>query len=220
MRKMRKILFIVLIFCSFCSLSFSRYSLAFDLFSEIFDFEALKFNRVRNEISRGIIIVRDLNKERIEIVKRSFAPWQRLILRNSLNEIIEVEVLFQTRNDFFSPPVKRNFRLKRIVLRPKEEIILLFPINRWGIEERYGIKGHFLLTARSYQKTASGMFCSGEITKRVDLSYRHYKRAKIKINENEIEIKGNKIRFTKWNLRRPRWRKVRYFPLKIELRRW
>jgi len=220
MRKMRKILFIVLIFCSFCSLSFSRYSLAFDLFSEIFDFQAMKFTSIKKEISENILVMRNLNEKKIDYIKRSFAPWQRVILKNKLNEIVEVEIFFETRNDFFRPPVKKNFLLKRIILKPYETIILLFPINRWGIEERYGVKGRFFISARSYQKTASGVFCSGEMKKKINLSYRHYRKVVLEIEDKKISLKVNEIRFTKWNMRPKRYRR-NFSPIKIKFeRRW
>ncbi|MCD6412322.1 hypothetical protein J7K91_01395, partial [bacterium] len=184
---MKKLAF-VFVFLIFCSLLCS-YSHAYNPFIELFDFSAMKFSQVKNEISRGIIIVRNLNEEKINYIKRSFAPWQRLLLRNELNEVVEVEIFFQTRNDFYSPPVKRQFLLKKIVLQPKEEIILLFPINRWGIEEKYGVKGRFFIYSRSFQRTASGMFVSGEMKKKINLSYRHYRKIVFKIENKKISLK-------------------------------
>ena len=216
---MRKILFIVLIFCS---LNFCSDSHAF--LSEIFDIQAMKFARVKDKISENILIVRNLNEEKMKEIKRSFAPWQRIVVKNQLNEVVEVEILFQTKNDFFRPPVKKTFLLKKIALRPHENIILLFPINRWGIKDRYGIDGRYWLYARSYQKTASGMWCSGEMKKRLDLSYRHYRKISLKISLNEnkrILLHGNLIKFTKWNMK-PRKTRRKNIPIKIkfERRRW
>jgi len=216
---MKKMLFILI----FWSLSFCSYSLAFDLFSEIFDFQAMKFTRIKKEISKNTLVIRNLNEEKLNYIKRSFAPWQRLFMRNQLNEFVEVKIFFQTRNDFYSPPVKKNFLLKRIILQPKENVILLFPINRWGIEERYGIKGYFFLTARSFQKTASGIWCSGEMKKRLNLSYRHYRSIKFKLEDKKIKLKGNGVYFNKWNMKR-RYRNRRNFspfPFLIKFeRRW
>ena len=162
-----------------------------------------------------------LNEEKIETIKRNFAPWQRLVLKNCLNEFIEVRIFFETRNDFFSPPVKRNFRLKRIVLQPKEEIILLFPINRWGIEEKYGVKGRFFIYSRSFQRTASGIFCSGEIRKKLDLSYRHYRKMSVKVKDKDIKFKGNKIEFKKYNMYPRRKYRRNFSPFLIKFgRRW
>ena len=84
---------------------------------EIFDFQAIKFMRIKKEISENIAVIRNLNEEKLNYIKRSFAPWQRLFMRNQLNEFVEVKIFFQTRNDFYSPPVKKNFLLKRIILK-------------------------------------------------------------------------------------------------------
>jgi len=220
---MRKVkILLLLILPIFCSLSFYTDSHAF--LSEIFDFQAMKFARVKDKISENILIVRNLNEEKMKEIKRSFAPWQRIVVKNQLNEVVEVEILFQTKNDFFRPPVKREFLLKKIILRPKESILLLFPINRWGIEEKFGVKGRFFIRACSHQKTASGVWCSGEMKKRLDLSYRHYRKISLKISLNEnkrILLHGNLIEFTKWNMK-PRKTRRKNIPIKIkfERRRW
>ena len=218
MRKVKMVFIVILI----SLISFHSHSHAF--LSEIFDIQAMKFARVKDKISENILIVRNLNEEKMKEIKRSFAPWQRLILRNSLNEIIEVEIFFQSKNDFYSPPVKKNFLLKKVILQPKENVILLFPINRWGIEEKYGVHGRFFIFARSYQKTASGVSCSGEMKKKINLSYRHYRKVVLEIEDKKISLKGNEIRFTKWNMYpRKRYRR-NYLPfhlIKIKFeRRW
>ena len=219
---MRKVkILLLLILPIFCSLSFYTDSHAF--LSEIFDFQAMKFTSIKKEISENILVMRNLNEEKIKEIKKNFAPWQRLILRNSLNEIIEVEIFFQSKNDFYSPPVKKNFLLKKVILQPKENVILLFPINRWGIEEKYGVKGRFFISARSYQKTASGVSCSGEMKKKINLSYRHYRKVVLEIEDKKISLKGNEIRFTKWNMYpRKRYRRnFSPFPFLIKFeRRW
>ena len=218
---MRKNLFLwFLIFSiSFC-LNFLSYSYGF--LSEILDFQAMKFTSIKKEISENILVMRNLNlnEEKIKLVKKKFAPWQRLVVKNCLNEFIEVRIFFQTKNDFFRPPVKREFLLKKIILRPKENVLLLFPINRWGIEERYGVKGRFFISARSYQKTASGVFCSGEMRRKLDLSYRHYRSIKFKLEDKKIKLKGNEVCFNKWNMKRSR-RNFSPFPFLIKFeRRW
>ncbi len=219
---MRKNLFLwFLIFSisfSFC-LNFWSYSYGF--LSEILDFQAIKFSQIKKKIN--ILEVRNINKEKLEYVKRNFAPWQRLILINELNEVVEVEIFFETRNDFFTPPVRKSFLLKKITLKPYEILILLFPINRWGIEERYGVHGRFFIFARSYQRTASGVFWSGEMKKKLDLSYRHYRSIKFKLEDKKIKLKGNEISFTKWNMRpmRPKRYRRNFSPIKIKFeRRW
>ncbi len=210
---MRKNLFLwFLIFSiSFC-LNFLSYSYGF--LSEILDFQAMKFTSIKKEISENILVMRNLNEKKIDYIKKSFAPWQRVILKNKLNEIVEVEIFFETRNDFFRPPVKKNFLLKRIILKPYETIILLFPINRWGIEEKYGVHGKYWIHARSFQRTASGMFVSGEMERKLNLSYRHYRKVFL---DKKIFLKGNVVKFTKWNMRkrlRKRYRK-NYLPFHL-----
>ncbi|HDJ30562.1 MAG TPA: hypothetical protein ENF31_01225 [bacterium] len=108
--------------------------------------------------------------------------------------------------------------MKKIILRPKENVLLLFPINRWGIEERYGVHGKYWIHARSFQRTASGVFVSGEMKRKLNLSYRDYRKVFL---DKKIFLKGNVVKFTKWNLRpRKRYRKNFFDLIKIEERRW
>ena len=143
------------------------------------DSRSYKFRKeVRPEIQKRMVIVIG-NKEICLTMKRiehSIAPWQRVLVMNLLNEVVAVELGFQTQNDYWSPNLVRFNSIFVGVIPPKKAMLVIVPLNRYEIERRYGIRGRYLLVAEAHQKTATGEYVVGENVFYLDLGYRQVKK--------------------------------------------
>ena len=167
------------------------------------DSRSYKFRKeVRPEIQKKMVIVIG-NKEICLAMKRmesSIAPWQKILVMNLLNEIVVIELGFETRNDYWSPNLKKFNSIVTGVIPPKKAMLIVLSFNRYEIERRYGIRGRYLLVAEAHQKTATGEYLSGENVFYLDLGYRKIKEVdcgKFKCKVSQI------VKLTRYNLRRP-----------------
>ena len=167
------------------------------------DSRSYKFRKeVRPEIQKRMVIVIG-NKEICLTMKRiehSIAPWQRVLVMNLLNEVVAVELGFQTQNDYWSPNLVRFNSIFVGVIPPKKAMLVIVPLNRYEIERRYGIRGRYLLVAEAHQKTATGEYVSGENVFYLDLGYRKIKR----VDCGKFKCKvGQIVKLNRHNLRKP-----------------
>ena len=173
-----------------------------------------KFKKeVRPEIRKKMIITVG-NEEVCLAMKRmehSIAPWQKILVMNFLNEVVAVELGFQTRNDYWSPNLVRFNSIFVGVIPPKKAMLLVLPLNRYEIEHRYGIKGRYVLIAEAHQKTLTGEYVVGENVFYLDLGYRKMK----KVDCGKFECKvGQIVKLTRHNLQKP-FEKPRRSSIKI-----
>ena len=162
-----------------------------------------KFRKeVELEIQKKMAVV--VGNERVCLamkkMEHSIAPWQRVLVMNLLNEVVAVELGFQTQNDYWSPNLVRFNSIFVGVIPPKKAMLIVLPYNRFEIERRWGIKGRYLLVAEAHQRTATGEYISGENVFYLDLGYRKIKEVdcgKFKCKVSQI------VKLTRYNLRRP-----------------
>ena len=175
-----------------------------------------KFRKeVELEIQKKMAVV--VGNERVCLamkkMEHSIAPWQRILVMNLLNEVVAVELGFETRNDYWSPNLVRFNSIFVGVIPPKKAMLIVLPYNRFEIERRWGIKGRYLLVAEAHQKTATGEYVSGENIFYLNLEYRRIR----KINCGRFKCKvGQVVKLTRHNLRKPfsraRSRKLKIIP--------
>jgi len=174
-----------------------------------------KFRKeVRPEIQKKMAVV--VGNQRVCLamkqLENSVAPWQKILIINYLNEIVAVELGFQTRNDSWSPNLVRFNSIFVGVIPPKKAMLIVLPMNRYEIERRYRIKGRYLLIAEAHQRTATGKYVVGENVFYLNLGYRQIK----KVDCGKFTCKvGNIIKLTRHNLRKP-FEKSRSQRLRIE----
>ena len=154
------------------------------------------------EIQKKMAVV--IGNERVCLamkkMEHSIAPWQRVLVMNLLNEVVAVELGFQTQNDYWSPNLVRFNSIFVGVIPPKKAMLLVLPLNRYEIQRRWEIKGRYLLVAEAHQKTATGEYVVGENIFYLDLGYRKTKR----VNCGKFECKvGQVVKLTRHNLRKP-----------------
>ncbi len=162
-----------------------------------------KFKKeIRPKIQKKMLVIVG-NEEVCSAMKQienSIAPWQKVLILNHLNEIVAIELGFETRNDYWSPNLVRFNSIFVGVIPPKKAMLVIVPLNRYEIERRYGIRGRYLLVAEAHQKTATGEYISGENIFHLDLSYRNVK----KVDCGRFECKvGQVVNLTRHNLRKP-----------------
>ena len=165
-------------------------------------------NKVRPEIQKKMLVITGNQKVCLAMkeTENSIAPWQKILIINYLNEIVAVELGFQSRNDYWSPNLVRFNSIFVGVIPPKKAMLVVLPFNRYEIERRYGIKGRYVLVAEAHQRTATGEYISGENIFHLDLSYRNMRKVdcgKFKCKVAQI------IKLTRYNLRRPFVKKSR-----------
>jgi len=168
-----------------------------------------KFRKeVKPEIQKRMMVIVG-NKKVCLAMKRmenSIAPWQKILIMNYLNEIVAVELGFQTRNDYWSPNLVRFNSIFVGVIPPKKAMLVVLPLNRYEIERRYGIRGRYKLIAEAHQRTATGEYISGENVFHLDLSYRNVR----KVDCGKFKCKVAQIvKLTRYNLRKPLAKKSR-----------
>ncbi|MCD6085640.1 hypothetical protein J7J41_01430 [bacterium] len=159
-------------------------------------------SEVKSEIQKKIIVVVGNKKVCVEMkrMEYSIAPWQKVLILNHLNEIVIIELGFETRNDYWSPNLKKFNSIMTGVITPKKAMLIVLPYNRYEIERRWEIKGRYKLIAEAHQRTATGEYISGENIFYLDLGYRKMK----KVDCGKFKCKvGQVIKLTRHNLRKP-----------------
>ena len=168
-----------------------------------------KFRKeVRPEIQKKMAVV--VGNQRVCLAMKqlesSIAPWQKILVMNFLNEVVAIELGFETRNDYWSPNLVRLNSIMVGVIPPKKAMLIVLPMNRYEIEKQYGIRGKYLLIAEAHQRTATGEYVVGENVFYLDLGYRRIK--KVDCGKFKCAV-GNIIKLTRYNLRKPFVKKPR-----------
>ena len=139
-------------------------------------------------------------------MENSIAPWQRLLVMNLLNEVVAIELGFETRNDYWSPNLVRFNSIFVVLIPPRKAALIVLPYNRYEIERRWGIKGRYLLVAEAHQRTATGEYVVGENVFHLDLGYRKIK----KVDCGKFTCKvGQVVKLTRYDLQKPFTKKSR-----------
>jgi len=200
---MRKVVITVL----FTLFSLWIWSCAFNSMTPItpFDLESWRFKKeVLPEIKRKTIVaVAGEVEPTLKRIESSVAPWQKVLIWNYLNEVLLVEVGFETRNDFWSPNLKKINSLFVVQIPPKHTLLIVFPLNSSAIFRRCGIKGKFVVIVEAHERTLTGEYITGERIFYLDLAF-HKRNLKVRCGKSICTICTG-IKITKTSLRSSRF---------------